>query len=225
MRDGWQIASILVGAGLTVEQLETLKVMMGTEHLPPALDWLAQSLTASTLLYTLEQSTSRAVELIEAFKAYSYMDRSSRQEINIHEGIENTLLILSHKLKDVTVIREYEPNLPRITAYGPELNQVWTNLIDNAIAATEGRGHIWIRTALDEDRVQIEIVDDGPGIPPDIQSRVFDPFFTTKPIGEGTGLGLDITYRIIVEQHHGSIQLFSEPGQTCFKICLPIHQP
>jgi signal transduction histidine kinase len=153
------------------------------------------------------------------------MDRASLQEVDIHEGIDNTLIIFGHKLKKgITVKREYEQSLPRITAYGSELNQVWTNLIDNAIDAMDGKGQLTIRTIKDNTCILIEFTDTGVGIPKAIQSRIFEPFFTTKDVGAGTGLGLDIAYRIITKRHKGDIHVESQPGQTCFRIYLPIDQ-
>ena len=151
------------------------------------------------------------------------MDQAPLQEVDVHEGLESTLTILSHKLKGgVVVTREYDRSLPRISAYGSELNQVWTNLIDNAIDAMGGQGQIWVRTRCEHDQVLVEIADNGPGIPPEIQHRIFEPFFTTKGVGEGTGLGLDITYRTVVGKHHGGISVLSNPGDTRFLVRLPV---
>ncbi|HVF29192.1 MAG TPA: ATP-binding protein [Pyrinomonadaceae bacterium] len=150
------------------------------------------------------------------------MDTAPLQEVDLHKGLENTLVILKHKLKvkSINVERDYAEDLPRITAYGSELNQVWTNLIDNAIDAMNDGGHLKIRTKHEPDAVLVEIRDDGRGIPADIQPRIFDPFFTTKPVGEGTGLGLDAVQRI-VRNHQGNIRLESKPGATCFQVRLP----
>ena len=179
------------------------------------------------LLDEIQQSMVRISELVKAIKAYSYMDQAAIQEIDVHDGLESTLTILGHKLKaggGITVIREYDRTLPRITAYGNELNQVWTNIIDNAIDAIgERHGNIWILTKQENDnQVMVEISDDGPGIPPDIQPRIFEQFFTTKGIGKGTGLGLSISYRIVVEMHKGDISFTSKPGDTRFEIRLPM---
>ena len=146
------------------------------------------------------------------------------QEIDIHEGLESTLTMLSHKLKNVTVIRAFDRSVPRITAYGGELNQVWTNLIDNAIAAVNGTGKICVGTSLEHDQVVVEIVDNGPGIPQEVQARMFEPFFTTKSVGTGTGLGLVISNRIVGDRHGGEIEFESKPGETRFKVRLPIHR-
>lgn len=176
------------------------------------------------LLRMIDSSSSRIVDLIQAVKSYSYMDQSPIQEVDIHEGLESTLTMLGHKLKNIEVRREYDRSLPRITVFGSELNQVWTNLIDNAVDAMNGQGTLVVRTKREGDRIQVEIQDNGPGIPPEVQTRIFEPFFTTKPVGKGTGLGLDITRRIVVDHHKGTIRLKSEPGYTCFNICLPIHR-
>ncbi len=148
------------------------------------------------------------------------------QAVDLHEGLDNTLLVLSHKLKSgISVRQDYALHLPNIQANGSELNQVWTNIIDNAADALEGRGEITIRTRQEEESVVIEIEDDGPGIPAEIQPRVFEPFYTTKPPGQGTGLGLDISYNIVVHNHRGDIKVFSEPGKTCFRVRLPVNAP
>jgi signal transduction histidine kinase len=220
--DGWEIAPTFVRAGMSLEKLEKFAAMVDGPALPDSLRWLSAAWSASELVKEIEQSATRISELVKAIKDYTYMDRSPLQDVDIHQGIENTLIILSHKLKrGVNVIREYEDHLPRISAYGGALNQIWTNLIDNAIDAMNGRGNLWIRTASGPDYVQVEINDDGPGIPPEIQGRIFDPFFTTKPQGEGTGLGLDTVYQII-RKHHGEIRVQSKPGDTCFCVRLPL---
>lgn len=224
--NGWKLAPILVGAGLDNEWLDNV-----AERLPPAslshvLPWLTETLTGVGLLGEIEQGTARLSHLVKAIKDYSYMDQAPLQEVDVHEGLESTLTILSNKLKQgVTVTREYDQNLPRISAYGSELNQVWTNLIDNAIDAMDGQGQIWVRTYCEHDHVLVEIADNGPGIPPEIQSRIFEPFFTTKGVGEGTGLGLDVTYRTIVGKHNGNISFTSSPGGTRFQVRLPIAAP
>ena len=224
--NGWQLAPTLVSAGVDEKRLNTLASQMSEEALGEALTWLEASLTVTGLVNEVEQSTARISELVKAVKAYSYMDQAPLQEVDVHEGLENTLTILNHKLKHgITVKRAYDQNLPRICAYGSELNQVWTNLIDNAIDAMKGQGELTIRTAREHDNVKIEIADNGPGIPSAIQSRIFEPFFTTKGVGEGTGLGLDIARRIIVQKHHGDIRFDSKPGETRFRVCLPIKPP
>jgi signal transduction histidine kinase len=179
-----------------------------------------------TLLNEIGQGSTRISEIVGALKSYSYLGQAPVQSVNIHEGIDNTLVILRNKLKTgITVHREYDLNLRPIVAYGSELNQVWTNLLDNAADALNGKGEIIIRTKHSEKSVQVEIEDNGPGIPKEIQSRIFDPFFTTKELGKGTGLGLSTSYSIIVEKHNGEISIESKPGQTCFTIVLPINLP
>lgn len=225
--DGWKYVSTLVAAGINTSALESIGSQMSIDALRDMLNWLEVTLTLTNLLNLLEQATTRISELVKAVKAYSYMNRSSLQEVNVHEGLESTLTILSYTLKkrsDIVVIRKYDPNLPLICAYGSELNQVWTNLIENAIDALGESGQISIQTAQEIDYVLVEIADNGQGIPLEIQSRIFEPFFTTKEVGAGTGLGLEIAYRIVVFHHHGDIRLFSEPGNTRFQIRLPINQ-
>jgi signal transduction histidine kinase len=156
-------------------------------------------------------------------KAYSYMGQSPMQEVDIHEGIESTLTMLGHKLKNVTLVRAFDHSIPRIMAYGSELNQVWTNLIDNAIDAVNGSGKICIGTCQEDNQLVVEIVDNGSGIPPDTQAHMFEPFYTTKPVGSGTGLGLIISNRIVADRHGGEIEFESKPGETRFKVRLPVH--
>lgn len=223
INNGWQLAPTLVSAGVDEARLEAIAEQMPTDTLGEALTWLEASLTVAGLVNEVEQSTARISELVKAVKAYSYMDQASSQEIDVHQGLENTLTILKSKLKHgVTVKREYDQSVPHICAYGSELNQVWTNLIDNAIDAMQGQGELKIRTAHEQDNVLVEIADNGPGIPLAIQSRIFEPFFTTKGVGEGTGLGLDITRRIVVQRHHGDIRFNSTEGDTRFQVRLPI---
>jgi signal transduction histidine kinase len=188
------------------------------------LTWIQVTLQELDLLEEIEHSTDRISTLVQAVKDYSYMDQAPLQEIDIHEGLESTLTILNHKLKQgVVVKREYDCDTPRISVYGSELNQVWTNLIDNAIDAMNGQGEICIRTVCENDFLLVEIADNGPGIPPEIQCHIFEPFFTTKGVGQGTGLGLHIAYRVIVGQHLGDISVFSQPGKTKFQVRLPMN--
>jgi len=220
--ESWVLAPTFVAAGVGADELTELQEQVGAENLDDALNWLEGMIGVLDLVKMVESSSTRIVDLIKSVKSYSYMDQSPMQEVDIHEGLESTLTMLRHKLRNVEVTRQYDRTLPHITVYGSELNQVWTNLIDNAVDAMDGRGKISVCTWREGDRIMIEIGDNGPGIPGDIQSRIFEPFFTTKPVGKGTGLGLDITYRIIVDHHKGSVRLFSEPGDTRFRICLPI---
>ncbi len=223
---GWQLAPTLIAAGVDEDRLHALAAQINTKDLAKALTWLEATLTVAGLVQEVEQSTARISELVRAIKAYSYMDQAPLQEMDLHQGLENTLTILQHKLKHgITIKREYDPTLPLICAYGSELNQVWTNLIDNAIAAMNAQGELTIRTARDLTDVLVEIADTGSGIPADIQSRIFEPFFTTKGVGEGSGLGLDIARRIVVQRHKGDIRVSSQPGNTCFQVRLPIQPP
>ena len=220
----WDLAPTFVNVGLDVAWLDEL-----TARLPPAshadaLGWLEARLSLKSLVGEVEQSTGRIAELVKAVKSYSYMDQSPMQEVDIHEGIESTLTMLGYKLKNVTLVRAFDRSVPRIMAYGSELNQVWTNLIDNAIAAVNGTGKICVGTSLEDNQLVVEIVDNGAGIPPEVQSRMFEPFFTTKSVGTGTGLGLVISNRIVGDRHGGEIEFESHPGETRFKVRLPINR-
>lgn len=222
--ESWDIAPTLVNAGLDVAWLEQAAKRVPPESVSDVFGWLAASLGAHGLVGEIESSTGRMTELVKAVKSYTYMDQADEQEIDVHDGVENTLTMLHHKLKHgVEVRRNYNRNLPRITAYAGELNQVWTNLIDNAIDAMNNKGILTITTARDDSCVMVEIADTGPGVSAEMQSRVFEPFFTTKPQGQGTGLGLDIAYRIVTNRHGGEIKLTSAPGDTRFQVWLPIH--
>ncbi len=219
----WQLAPTLVNFGIDSQKLAEIKNNLDSQSLNDALIWLEANLATSGLINEVEQSTTRISELVKAVKGYTYMDTAPLQEIDIHEGIDNTLLILGHKLKQgIVVTKNYDRTIPLINAYGSELNQVWTNLIDNAIYAMGGKGELKIRTFQDNTCAIAEIVDNGAGIPPAIQSRIFEPFFTTKGVGEGTGLGLEIAYRIVVSRHGGNIYFESQPGKTCFRVHLPL---
>jgi signal transduction histidine kinase len=169
----------------------------------------------------IEMSTRRISDLVGAVKEYTYRDQGKLQEVDIHKGLENTLTVLNHKLRSVRVVRTFDPQLPKIAGRGSELNQVWTNLLDNAIDAVHGKGTIWVETRCENNFVMVEIRDDGVGIPEENRARLFEPFFTTKDVGVGTGLGLDISYRI-VRQHGGTIEVWSKPGETRFIVRLPI---
>lgn len=220
---GWKLAPTLVTAGINLQSLELVAARLPAATLSNAIAWLERTLTEVGLIAEIKQGATRISTLVKAVKDYSYLDRAPIQEIDIHEGLENTLAILAHKLNSgVVVRREYDYNLPRIWAYGSELNQVWTNLIDNAIDAMGQQGNLVIRTSLAGDRILVEIIDDGLGIAPELQSRIFEPFFTTKAVGKGTGLGLDIARRIVVGQHKGEIRVDSQPGKTNFQVCLPL---
>lgn len=223
--NGWKLASTLVNAGIYTKQLDNIERSIDADSLTDVLTWLEATLAVGGLLNEIEQSTTRISELVKSVKAYTYMDQASLQDVDVNEGIEDTLTILTHKLKQgIVVTREYDCNLPRIYAYGSELNQAWTNLIDNAIDAMDGKGQLWIRTLKDSNCILVEIADNGSGIPPEIKTRIFEPFFTTKGVGKGTGLGLEIAYRIIVKRHKGNIHFDSKPGDTRFRVHLPIQQ-
>ncbi len=220
IEEAWDLAPILAAADLDTERLERLVIELGGNDgasFPAGLEWLGATLELTGLADEVGRSVGRISELVRAMKEYTYMDRAAYAQTDVREGLDNTLTILGHKLKGTTVAKEYQE------ANAGELNQVWTNLIDNAIDAVGGRGRIRVRALLDGDMVTVEIVDDGPGIPREIQNRIFEPFFTTKEIGEGTGLGLD-TVRRIVTGHGGEITFDSEPGETRFTVRLPIKE-
>jgi signal transduction histidine kinase len=223
--DGWKLAPTLVQAGMDVAALDGLAAQTPAEALGDVLLWLGATLDASSLAGQIEQSTTRISELVQSVKAYSYMDQDGLQEADIHEGLDSTITMLGHKFrkKHITVEREYDRGIPRLDVYGSSLNQVWTNLLDNAIDAVGEGGKIIVRTAFESDRVLVEICDNGSGIPEDVQDRIFEPFFTTKAVGAGTGLGLEISRRIIAGQHKGEIRVTSEPGDTRFSVRLPLH--
>lgn len=219
----WDLASAFVAAGLDLPWVQAVAQRLGGAGLSGALNWIADTLLATALLDQIDDATGRISQLVSAVKDYSNVDRAPEREIDIHEGIEKTLVILGHKLRSgVEVIREYDDHLPRVVANGSELNQVWTNLIDNAIGAMDGHGQIRIRTRHDEHAVLVEIEDQGRGISPELAARIFDPFFTTKEVGKGTGLGLDIVRRIVVDRYHGEVSYESVPGETRFVVRLPL---
>ncbi len=221
----WELTPSLVSAGIQQSNLSPLAEDMEQSAFREALMWLEASLTMKCLVQEVEQSTSRISDLVGAIKSYSYMDRATVQEVDIHEGLDNTLKILHHKLKyGVKVNRQYGDRLPKISVYGSELNQVWTNLIDNAIDGMDGNGELTIHTALENNCILVEIIDNGAGIPPEIQSRIFEPFYTSKEVGKGSGLGLDISRRIVVEKHKGNLNFESVPGRTCFQVRIPVQQ-
>jgi signal transduction histidine kinase len=226
VEDAWRLASPLANAGIGPERLDAIASRIGQDEMADVLPWIDGMLSLAELLDQVEQSTARISELVASIKEYSYMDQAPQQEIDLHEGLESTLKMLSHKLRkaNVDVVREYDRALPRVCAYGSELNQVWTNLIDNAIDAMKdkGKGTLTLRTSRHHEEAIVEIVDDGPGIPEPVQTRIFEPFFTTKGVGEGSGLGLDIARRIVKTRHKGEIRFESKPGGTTFEVRLPI---
>jgi signal transduction histidine kinase len=220
-----RLAPGLVEANVGSEDLDQLTERFDSGVLPDVLTRVVSALSAERLTREIEATTGRISELVRAIKEYTYMDQLPEQEIDIHQGIDSTLTMLKFRLKKgVTVVREYDRTIPRLFAHGSELNQVWTNLIDNAIDAMNGKGELRIRTARELDVLLVEITDNGSGIPEDVRPHIFDPFFTTKGVGEGTGLGLDTAYRI-VRSHHGEINVESRPGRTCFQVRLPLQPP
>ncbi|WP_427917771.1 ATP-binding protein [Streptomyces sp. cg40] len=224
--ESWQIAPTFVQAGLDVEWLDQVAAAVDEEILPGAIGWLNYTVETELLMTEIEDSTTRISNLVGAAKQYSQLDRAPYQVADVHELLDSTLLMLGGKVGDrIKVVKEYDRSLPKIPAYPAELNQVWTNLIDNAVSAmnsTGGEGTLTVRTALVRDQLMVEFRDTGPGVPQEIRSRIFDPFFTTKPVGEGTGLGLDISWRIVVNKHHGTLQVESVPGDTRFQVLLPL---
>jgi signal transduction histidine kinase len=221
--DAWRLAEPLAGAGVTPEWLERVHAAVGPAT-GVALRWIAATLAARGLAGELQESTRRMSSLVGSVKAYAYMDRGGLVEVDLHEGLETTLAVLAHKLKHtrIEVVRDYDRELPKATVHGSELNQVWTNLLDNAIDALGESGTIMIATRRDGSCAEIDITDDGPGIPDDIREHVFDSFFTTKDVGHGTGLGLATARRIVVDRHDGTLAVESAPGRTTFRVRLPI---
>jgi signal transduction histidine kinase len=219
----WELAPAMVNFGWEAESLEKLKNNLAPSLFALALQWLGMCCLMMGLLSEVLQTTERISQIVHAVKSYTYLDQAPLLEVDVHEGLENTLVIMQHKLKKgVTIKREYAPDLPRIEAYASELNQVWTNIIDNSVDAMNGKGEIKIKTYEADGNVIVEIEDNGPGIPPAIQSRIFEPFFTTKAPGHGTGLGLHISHDIIANRHHGQLTVESNPGKTKFKAVLPV---
>jgi signal transduction histidine kinase len=223
---GWELAPVFVQAGLDTGWLDQVAATVDLADLEGAVRWLSYTVETELLMNEIGDSTSRIMSLVGAAKQYSQLDRAPHQVVDVHDLLDSTLLMLSSKIgPGITVVREYDRTLPRIPAYAAELNQVWTNLIDNAVSAMGGTGTLTVRTAMDRDQVLVEFGDTGPGVPPEIRERIFEPFFTTKPVGEGTGLGLDISWRIIVHKHHGDLSVESVPGDTRFRVRLPVTAP
>jgi signal transduction histidine kinase len=247
---GWELAPMFVQAGLDTAWLDQVAATMaegaaaescevdGTATAAPggaaapgdgldgALRWLGYTVETELLMNEIADSVTRISVLVDASKQYSQLDRAPYQVVDVHDLLDSTLTMLAAKIGDgITVVKDYGPGLPRIPAYPSELNQVWTNLVDNAVAAMDGHGTLTVRTAMDDDRLLVEFADTGPGIPSGIQARIFEPFFTTKPVGQGTGLGLDISWRIVVNRHHGDLRAESVPGNTRFQVRLPLTGP
>ncbi|MFJ9904596.1 ATP-binding protein [Streptomyces sp. NPDC101152] len=226
IQEGWRIAPTFVQAGLDVDWLEQVAAAVDEDLLPNAIGWLNYTVETELLMDEINDSTARISHLVDAAKQYSQLDRAPYQVADVHELLDSTLLMLSGKIGErIKVVKDYDRTLPKIPSYPAELNQVWTNLIDNAVAAVNsagGDGTLTVRTALEHDQLLVEFRDTGPGVPREIRDRIFDPFFTTKPVGEGTGLGLDISWRIVVNKHHGTLRVESEPGDTRFQVLLPL---
>jgi signal transduction histidine kinase len=219
---GRGIAPPLTAAGADLGWCERAAAVLPGPALEPGLEWVASTFATATLLAEIKESTRRITELVAAIRSYSQLDRAAMQLINVTDGLESTLVMLGHKLRSgVTVVRDYGADVPRIEAYPGELNQVWTNLIDNAIDAMDGAGTLRLTTGAEGNQVVIEVGDTGPGMPPQVAARAFEPFYTTKDVGKGTGLGLDIARRIITERHGGTIIIDSRPGETILRVRIP----
>ncbi|HSU66660.1 MAG TPA: ATP-binding protein, partial [Tepidisphaeraceae bacterium] len=221
--DAQSLAPTLVSAGLDVDWLNEAFGEVPQGALMPLLRWVEATVRGVQLVTEIEEAGSRISGLVQSVKDYSYMDQAPVQEVDVHEGLDSTLEMLTHKISPgVEIVREYDRSLPRIPAFGSELNQVWTNLLDNALDAVNGHGRITLRTSLDGDHILVQVMDTGPGIPKELQPRIFEPFFTTKPVGRGTGLGLDAARRIVSDRHHGHLSVWSVPGDTRFRVRLPL---
>jgi signal transduction histidine kinase len=221
VRQNWMLAPVLTSAGADVAWCERVAEAVGDARLEPGLEWVASTLSATGLLDEVKESTRRISDLIAAMKSYSQLDRAAMQQTDLAEGLESTLVMLAHRIPaEVTVVRDYDARVPRIEALAAELNQVWTNLIDNALYAMDGRGTLRVSTRLERGAVVVEIGDTGAGMTVETQEHAFDPFFTTKGVGEGTGLGLDISRRI-VDRHRGDICIQTRPGETVLQVRLP----
>ena len=224
---GWDLAPTLVAAGVDASWLDEVAETMPEELLSDGIHWVAYALETELLMSEIEDSTTRISTLVGAAKQYSQLDRAAHQDIDVRDGLISTLVMLGHKIKEsqIQVVKELDPSLPTIPAHPAELNQVWTNLIDNAIGAMPDGGTLTVRTSREDDNVLVEIGDTGPGVPKELRSKIFEPFFTTKPVGEGTGLGLDISYRVVTQRHRGDLRVVSKPGDTWFQVRLPIAEP
>jgi signal transduction histidine kinase len=224
--NGWDLAPTLVAGGLDADWLARAMEKCPGTATDSAVRWLSYTVETEMLMNEIEDATTRVSTLVGAAKQYSQMDRAPFQVIDVHELLDSTLVMLARKIGDrIKVVKQYDRSLPPLPAYAAELNQVWTNLIDNAVQAMGGEGTLTIRTYRQDDGAVIGIGDTGPGVPDEIVGRIFEPFFTTKPVGEGTGLGLDISWRIVVKKHHGDIRVESRPGDTWFLVHLPLTPP
>ena len=230
---GWELASAFVQAGLGTSELGELEAVVDAESangsettLNRGLHFLADSIETELLLTEITDSIARISALVMAAKQYSQLDRAPYQVVDVHDLLDSTLAMLSGAIGDgIAVVKDYARDLPRIPCFPGELNQVWTNLVDNAVSAMNGSGTLTIRTSLERDQLLVDIGDTGPGVPAELQKRIFEPFFTTKPVGQGTGLGLDISWRIVVTRHHGDLRVQSTPGDTHFLVRLPLAGP
>ncbi|MEH2092115.1 ATP-binding protein [Nostoc sp.] len=226
VKQAWKLAEPLAEGGVEVETLDRMMERWRndeTELREIGLHWLSLSFEVISMIKHGLRGAERISELVQAMKSYTYLDRGVQQEVNVHQGLEDTLRLFVHKLKcGIQVERNYDRHIPKILAYGSELNQVWTNLIDNAIDAMDGKGLLEITTHHCDRFAHIDIIDSGSGIPPEIKTRIFEPFFTTKSVGRGSGLGLETVRRIVENRHHGTLSFESQPGRTCFTICLPL---
>jgi signal transduction histidine kinase len=224
---GWDVAPVFAQGGIDTGCLTDLETRLGSpELLDQAIHWIGYALETEQLMSDIEDATGRVSSLVHAAKQYSHVDRAAHQWIDIHVGLDSTLVMLGHKIGDgVRVVKEYDRDLPEVPAHPAELNQVWTNLIDNAVQAMDSAGTLTVRTYREDENLVVSIGDTGPGITPEVRKRIFEPFFTTKPVGQGTGLGLDISYRIVVNGHGGDIRVESQPGDTRFLVRLPFTEP
>ncbi|MGW4490272.1 ATP-binding protein [Amycolatopsis sp. NPDC004368] len=225
--DGWRIAPSLVQAALTVDWLDAVAATTGDDPaLGNFLHQLSHIIEIELLVGEIDDASTRISALVTAAQHYSQMDRAQYREVDVHELLDSTLLMLNSRIADnVTVVKEYDCGLPAIPLYAAEMNQVWTNLIDNALDAMGGSGTLTVRTSRDYDRLLVEVSDTGVGVPAEVQHRIFEPFFTTKPVGSGTGLGLDVSWRIVVGKHGGDLSVESAPGNTRFMVRLPLSAP
>jgi signal transduction histidine kinase len=222
--NAWSVAPVLARTNLPLDSLDQLAAMINSDALPAAVASFAASLNARNLVDTVADSSARIFRIVDAIRDYSYMDQAPIQEVDLAHSLENSLALLGSRLQEMVIVRDYDPVLPAITAYGGELSQVWTALIENAIDATQGRGTLKLTTRFKGEFAFVEIWDDGVGIDPALSARIFEPFFTTKPLGQGLGLGLDMVRRI-VSKHFGSVTVQSMPHATCFQVLLPVDRP
>ncbi|MGO4601261.1 sensor histidine kinase [Terrabacter sp. 2YAF2] len=222
----WELAASLVSAGADVDWVERAAAVSPGDGLEASLGWVARTIDVSSLLAEVRESTRRVSELVAGIKSYSQMDRASHQRVDVREGLESTLLVMGPRLRPgITVVRDWGADVPLVDGMPGELNQVWTNLVDNAVDAMDGAGTLTVTTRRDGDAVVVEVGDTGAGMPPEVQQRAFEPFYTTKEVGRGTGLGLDIAHRIVVERHGGSVEIESRPGDTRLRVRLPVEGP